>query len=68
MRHQAHATGLALHGKCGMAYRYRYVEQLKIPPAGRMISGSAAHRGGELDMEQLWATGVHSFPSPPILK
>src|SRR5574340_580878 len=38
--------------KCGIQYYYRYILGLKLPPAGVMILGSAAHKGLEHDYKQ----------------
>jgi len=37
---------------CGLSYYYRYILGLKLPPAGVMILGTAAHKGMEHDFKQ----------------
>ena len=45
-----HQSSLGLLWKCGIAYEYRYVKGLKIPPNAAMISGSGTHKGIEKNL------------------
>lgn len=46
------ATQLDSIARCGEAYRRRYIEGDKIPPAIAMIVGSGLHKGAEVNFRQ----------------
>ena len=46
-----HQSSLSLLFKCGIAYEFRYVKGLKIPPNASMISGSGTHKSIELNLD-----------------
>lgn len=45
-----HQSSLSLLFKCGIAYEFRYVKGLKIPPNASMISGSGTHKSIEFNL------------------
>ena len=47
---ELHASSLGLLWKCGIAYEFRYVKGLKIPPNASMISGSGTHKSIEKNL------------------
>ena len=47
---ELHQSSLGLLFKCGIAYEFRYVKGLKIPPNASMISGSGTHKSIEKNL------------------
>ena len=45
-------SSLATFMRCGMQYKFRYVDGIKTPPAVAMIEGSAGHKGQEVNYSQ----------------
>lgn len=43
---------ISLYTRCPMAYMFRYIEDIKSPPAGAMVKGSAVHKGLETNYTQ----------------
>lgn len=41
---QLHPSGLSLMNRCGVAFEFRYIQGLKLPPSIAMVTGSAVDR------------------------
>lgn len=52
--HQSH---LGMYLRCGLQYQYRYVDGIVRPPALRMVSGTAGHKGVQVDIQSKIDTG-----------
>ena len=54
--HFSHSA-LDMLSKCGLQYRFRYVEGLKSPPGVALLRGSGTHGAVQADLEAKIATG-----------
>jgi len=58
MRDYQSFSSLSTYMRCGIQYAMRYVEGIKTPPAVALITGSAGHKGVEVNMVQKIDTRV----------
>jgi len=54
---QLHQSALSMLERCGMQFYYRYCENLVIPPAVAMVTGTGTHRSIEADLIKKIETG-----------
>lgn len=57
---------LDMYCRCGEAYRRRYIEGDKIPPAIAMLKGTGVHAGAKVNMQQKIASHV-DLPAKDII-
>lgn len=54
---QLHQSSLSMLERCPMQFYYRYIENVIIPPAVAMVTGTGTHRSVECDMAKKIETG-----------
>lgn len=52
-------TRMEMFRRCPKQYEFRYIDGLKIPPAGNLIVGISAHKALEFDFAQKRVSGVN---------
>ena len=51
------ASGLGMLSRCGVQFYERYIEGNKTPPSPNMATGTATHKGAEVDMTEKFTSG-----------